>query len=294
MSIPQRSFLLRHQLMAKIRNWDVRGIRRLAAWLPKILIPDADKQEKHELQTIHGVRLLIDPARDKGVELALYQQGTYEEGTVQVLQEMLKPGDTFLDVGANIGWMSLIGARAVGNSGRVIAVEANPKTLPILQHNVEINQADRVEIYGLAVSDQPGSARLFENWNVNRGGASLLAQDDSPGIEVTVETLDRLFSPDTPLHVVKIDVEGLEPQVIRGGANWFRQQLPVFVFEISAIRQFEKGASGMEVLEVIKELGDYQFWKHPATKERRGNLQLIQSENDLPKHDNLIAIPRKS
>jgi FkbM family methyltransferase len=293
MSIPQRSFLLRHQLMAKIRNWDIRGIRRLAAWLPKVLIPNAEKQEKHELQTIHGVCLLIDPAKDKGVELALYQQGTYEEGTVHYLKHALAAGQTFLDIGANIGWMTLIGAKAVGKQGRVVAIEANPNTLPILQHNVELNQADCVEIYGIAVSDKPGTARLYENWNVNRGGASLLAQDETEGIEVTVETLDRMFDPETPLHVVKIDVEGLEPHVLRGGKNWFSKQQPIFIFEISAVRQNEKGASGQEVMEVISTFGDYQFWKHPASKERRGELQLIRSENDLPEHDNLIAIPRK-
>jgi FkbM family methyltransferase len=291
MSIPQRSFLLRHQLMAMIRNWDIRGVRRLAAWLPKVLIPNADKQEKHELQTIHGVRLLIDPAKDKGVELALFLQGTYEEGTVHFLQQALKPGDTFLDIGANIGWMTLVGARAVGQEGRVIAIEANPHTLPILQHNVELNQANCVEIYGVAVSDEPGTARLFENWNVNRGGASLLAQDDTPGIEVQVETLDRLFDPETPLAVVKIDVEGLEPQALKGGSHWFAKQQPIFIFEISALREHEKGAAGSDVMQVIQQFGDYQFWKHPATKERRGKLIRILSEQDLPEHDNLIAIP---
>jgi FkbM family methyltransferase len=291
MSIPQRSFLLRHQLMAKIRNWDIRGVRRLAAWLPKVLIPHADKQEKHELQTIHGVRLLIDPAKDKGVELALFLQGTYEEGTIHFLQQALKSGDTFLDIGANIGWMTLVGAKAVGQQGRVIAIEANPNTLPILQHNVELNQANCVEIYGVAVSDEPGTARLFENWNVNRGGASLLAQDDTLGIEVQVETLDRLFEPETPLAVVKIDVEGLEPQVLKGGKVWFSIQQPIFIFEISALRQNEKGAGGTEVMQVIQEFGDYQFWKHPATKERRGKLIRILSDQDLPEHDNLIAIP---
>ena len=291
MSIPQRSFLLRHQLMAKIRNWDIRGVRRLAAWLPKVLIPNADKQEKHELQTIHGVRLLIDPAKDKGVELALFLQGTYEEGTVHFLQQALKPGDVFLDIGANIGWMTLVGAKAVRQEGRVIAIEANPHTLPILQHNVELNHANCVEIYGVAVSDEPGTARLFENWNVNRGGASLLAQDDSPGIEVQVETLDRMFDPETPLAVVKIDVEGLEPQALKGGSHWFTKQQPIFIFEISDLRENEKGAAGSDVMQVIQQFGDYQFWKHPATKERRGKLIRILSEQDLPEHDNLIAIP---
>lgn len=271
---------------------DIRGIRRLSVALPKLLLPSPEKTGKHILKTIHGFRLLIDPSVDRGVELALYTNGTYEEGTVDQLKKILKQGDTFLDVGANIGWMSLIGSKAVGANGKVIAIEANPNTLPILQHNLAMNEVTNVEVLGIAVSDQPGEALLYENWNVNRGGASLLSQDGENGISVKVETLDRLFSPETPLHVVKIDVEGLEPQVIAGGKEWFTQQQPVFVFEISSERSSEKGAVGSKVIELIQSLGDYAFYRHPATKERKGKLMLITDFTTLPAHDNLFAIPK--
>ena len=293
MSVPSRSFLLRHRLISFLRNMDVRGIRRLSVALPKLLLPSPEKTGKHILKTIHGFRLLIDPSVDNGVELALFTNGTYEEGTVDQLKKILKPGDTFLDVGANIGWMSLIASKAVGANGKVIAIEANPNTLPILQHNLALNEAKNVEVLGIAVSDQQGEALLYENWNVNRGGASLLSQDGENGISVKVETLDRLFSPETPLHVVKIDVEGLEPQVIVGGKEWFTQQQPVFVFEISTERNSEKGAAAMDVIELIRTLGHYHFYRHPATKERKGTLIEISDFTQLPAHDNLFAIPLK-
>lgn len=292
MSVPNRSFFLRHKLISFLRGLDMRGIRRLSVMLPKLLLPSPEKTGKHVLKTIHGIQLLIDPVMDKGVELALYETGTYEEGTVSCLATILKPGETLLDVGANIGWISLIGSRAVGDTGKVFSVEANPNTLPILQHNLQLNHANNVEVLGIAVSDEPGEALLFENWNVNRGGASLLSQDGGNGHPVKVETLDRLFDPETPLHVVKIDVEGLEPQVIRGGWNWFSTQRPVFVFEISSERHAEKGASGKEVIALIRKLGEYDFYKHPSSKERKGKLVLINNFEQLPEHDNLFAIPK--
>lgn len=291
MSVPNRSFLMRHKLISFLRDLDIRGIRRLSVMLPGIVLPSPEKSGKHVLQTIRGFRLLIDPAKDKGVELALYETGTYEEGTVTCLAELLKPGNTFLDVGANIGWMSLVASKAVGEGGKVYAIEANPHTLPILQHNLSLNDVKNVEVLGVAVSDQPGAALLYENWNVNRGGASLLSQDGEKGIEVQVETLDRLFDPETPLHVVKIDVEGLEPQVITGGKEWFSKQRPVFIFEISSARNVTKGASGTEVIELIQSLGNYTFFRHASSKERRGKLIHITDFNQLPEHDNLFAIP---
>lgn len=293
MSIPSRSFLLRHRLISFLQNLDVRGIRRLSVMLPKMLLPTPEKAGKHILKTIHGFRLLIDPSIDRGVELALFSNGTYEEGTVDQLKKLLQPGNTFLDIGANIGWMSLVGSKAVGANGKVFAIEANPNTLPILQHNLTLNNATNVEVFGIAVSDQPGEALLFENWNVNRGGASLLSQDGEQGIEVKVETLDRLFAPETPLHVVKIDVEGLEPQVITGGREWFSTQKPVFIFEISSERSAEKGAGGHDVIELIQTLGEYTFYKHPSTKDRKGKLVEVTDFNQLPAHDNLFAFPVK-
>lgn len=293
MSIPSRSFLLRHRLISFLQNLDVRGIRRLSVMLPKILLPAPEKAGKHILKTIHGFRLLIDPSIDRGVELALFSNGTYEEGTVDQLKKLLQPGNTFLDIGANIGWMSLVGSKAVGANGKVFAIEANPNTLPILQHNLALNNATNVEVFGIAVSDQPGEALLFENWNVNRGGASLLSQDGEQGIEVKVETLDRLFAPETSLHVVKIDVEGLEPQVITGGREWFSTQKPVFIFEISSERSAEKGAGGHDVIELIQTLGEYTFYKHPSTKDRKGKLVEVTDFNQLPAHDNLFAFPVK-
>lgn len=294
MSIPERSFLLRHKLISALRDWDVKGIRRLSVALPKLLLPDPKSAGKHVLKTIHGVKMVIDPALDKGVELSLFETGTYEKGTIQLLEKFLKPGSSFLDIGANIGLMSVIASKLAGKNGTVYAVEANPATVSILQTNIGLNGCKNIELLPVALSDTQGSAQLFENWEVNRGGASLISQSDGQkGVEVKMERLDDLFDEGTKIDLVKIDVEGFEPQVICGGMNWFKKQLPVFIIEVSEKREKETGPSPAEIWKLVQTIGNYRFYKQKGTKERRGKLVEIKAEEELPKHDNIICIPQK-
>ncbi len=292
MSIPKRSFLFRHQLISTLRDLDIKGIRRLSVSLPKRILPDPKSVGKHVLKTIHGVQMIIDPSIDSGVELSLFETGTYEKGTIQLLEKYLQKGSAFLDIGANIGLMSVIASKQVGTNGIVYAVEANPKTVPILQANIDLNNCKNVEVIPIALSDTSGTAVLFENWEVNRGGASLISQSkEERGLEVKMERLDDLFDENTPVQLVKIDVEGFEPQVIRGGMNWFRKQQPVFIIEVSEKREKEAGPSPVEIMELVQTIGEYSFYKQKGTKERRGKLVEIKSTAALPNHDNIICVP---
>ncbi|MNV09142.1 cobalt-precorrin-6Y C(15)-methyltransferase [compost metagenome] len=294
MSIPKRSFLFRHQLISTLRDLDIKGIRRLSVSLPKRILPDPKSVGKHILKTIHGVKMLIDPSIDNGVELSLFETGTYEKGTIQLLEKYLEEGSSFLDIGANIGLMSVIASKYVGANGIVYAVEANPKTVPILQANIDLNDCKNVELIPVALSDTSGPAVLFENWEVNRGGASLISQStQEQGIEVKMERLDDMFDENTAIQLVKIDVEGFEPQVIKGGMTWFQKQQPIFIIEVSEKREKEAGPSPAEIMELVQTIGEYSFYKQKGTKERRGKLLEIKSVADLPNHDNIICIPQK-
>lgn len=294
MSIPNKSFLFRHKLISALRDWDVKGIRRLSVSLPKILLPNPKSVGKHVLKTIHGVKMMIDPTIDKGVELSLFETGTYEKGTIQLLEKYLIPGSSFLDIGANIGLMSVIASRCVGERGIVYSVEANPNTVSILQTNIELNNCKNIELIPVALSDEQGTALLFENWEVNRGGASLISQSDGQeAVEVKMERLDDLFDENTTIHLVKIDVEGFEPQVISGGVKLFQKQLPIFIIEVSEKREKQVGPSPLEVMELVQTIGNYQFFKQKGTKERCGKLIEIKIPKDLPSHDNIICLPVK-
>jgi FkbM family methyltransferase len=291
--IPSKSFLLRHKLIATLQNIDLKGVRRFSLALPKLLMPKTDTVSLHELKTKDGIYLLIDPAQDKGLERSLFENGHYELGTQQLLNQFLKKGSVFLDIGANIGLFTIQAAKIVGKSGKVIAFEANPKTQKILSHNLDLNHVEQVVTYGVALSDENGETTIYENWNVNRGGASLISQDNQEGISIQMVKLDALFETNEQVDLVKLDVEGWEGNVLRGGMNLFKAQNPIFIIEVSKVRENEKGIQPEEIVEIVKSIGDYQFFKQKSGKARTGKLVEILSNEDLPNHDNIICIPNR-
>jgi FkbM family methyltransferase len=123
---------------------------------------------------------------------------------------------TVADVGANKGDFTLLAAQLVGPSGRVIAVEPGPENLQWLERSVDVSGYRNVECVEAALGEEPGTAPLhlgeFSGWH------TMLTGGTGATVDVTVRTLDSLG----PLNAVKIDVEGFEEQVLRGGAATLR------------------------------------------------------------------------
>ena len=95
-------------------------------------------KNKMIIKTIYGFKLHIDPIYDNGVEKSIYYTGTYEAGTLFIFSKLLEKGDLFIDVGANIGLMSIYAAMKVGESGNVHAFEPDPETFKILFEVIKI------------------------------------------------------------------------------------------------------------------------------------------------------------
>jgi FkbM family methyltransferase len=163
-------------------------------------------------------------------------QGSCETPVQRCLQAHLKPGDVFLDVGANIGFFSVIGARLVGPRGKVLAIEPVPENVQCITANARINGFDNVETIAAAAGAEDGAGRLFVA--DHSGGATLSADDMPPDLvdtmTVPVLTIDhlvesgRLKTPD----LVKIDVEGTEMAVLNGMTRTFATHRPLVVFEV--------------------------------------------------------------
>lgn len=287
--LKQRKYRLAHRLISFLRDRDVRGVRRLSVSLPKLLLPDPKKVGPHILRTIHGFPMKIDPSRDTGVELSLFQTGTYEKGTLAVLQDLLKHGDCFIDVGANIGLMSVFAAQCVGRTGEIIAFEAHPETYDLLLYNVDINKLTNVKTYAFALGDEDTTAMIYDDHEVNRGGASLVAGEDvTRGHEVQVKRLDDVLSGEIAPAVMKVDVEGYELQVLKGASGMIERTKPALIVEFSAARS--NRYDPQELLEYIRSFGFYELYKLSGTKERKSGLVKILSDADLPEHDNLFCL----
>lgn len=170
----------------------------------------------------------------------------YESDTLPIIERFLRPEGVFLDVGSNVGNHAIF-ARLFGGQREVIAIEPNPEAIQLLRLNVLLNQADiNLDHLGLGFSDAEQSAVAIVPHN-NLGGARMEAREDG-GL--------RLVRGDTVCagrHVdfIKIDVEGLEPAVLRGLSQTIAESRPTIFLEIDAANRQEVGdwiqANGYEV-----------------------------------------------
>lgn len=150
--------------------------------------------------------------------LALF--GVWEPDITAFIESRLKQGDAFVDVGANVGWLSLVAARQVGEMGRVIAIEPSPTIHAALLANIRRNNAvARVRAVQAAASDEPSELAICPGpaWNIGRSSASP-ARGVHEEVFVNAAPLGDLVAPEEVTHarLIKIDVEGGETRVLRG------------------------------------------------------------------------------
>jgi len=140
--------------------------------------------------------------------------GTYEPEQTRAFQEALRPGAVVYDVGAHYGYYSLLASQVAGASARVLALEPSPNNLRVLRQHVELNRATNITILETAVSDHEGEAQFD-----NRAGSGVGHLSPEGPLKVRLTTLDALAREFAAPQVLKIDVEGAEEAVLRGGQS---------------------------------------------------------------------------
>lgn len=243
------------------------------------------------VKTIHGFKLGIDPMKDQGVEREIFYSGTYESGVLSILEHLLKKGDVFVDVGANIGLMSIFAAQEVGPSGKVIAIEANPNTAEILSRNLSINNLSSVQVMQCAIGNSLDSIKIYDNFDVNRGASSVIPPEKlTDSYQVSQTTLDKALFGRLMPSIVKIDVEGAELDVLLGSRELLSSlNPPIVVMECSADYNIERPT---ELFNFFESLDNYKICKSLTGKAKVGKLKLIEKTKDMPKHDNIYCFPK--
>ena len=165
-----------------------------------------------------------------------YSLGRNELPVQQAFARYLRAGDVLYDVGANVGFFTVIGAKLVGSGGQVHAFEPVPENAAAVRHNCELNGMKQVTVWETAVSDISGTGELqLAHYS---GGASLSIAAPPPDfkgtVSVTLVTLDELTREQQlpPPSLVKIDVEGAEINVLRGMVETINRYRPIIIFEI--------------------------------------------------------------
>lgn len=164
--------------------------------------------------------------------------GTYEMPVQEILSQYLKPGDIFYDIGANVGFFTILAANLVGASGQVYAFEPEAKNVAILRRNAELNHFANVTVMEKAVSRTTGVEAFYLTKCV--GGHTLASVGRKFDIEecLTVSTVsidDLLLQQPReikPPTLVKVDVEGAEIDVLHGMSQTIQQYQPLILYEV--------------------------------------------------------------
>ena len=145
----------------------------------------------------------------------------------------MSAGDTFVDVGANIGIYSLHGARRVGHAGKIIAFEPTPETFQILKTNVKMNQLPNVDCRQLALADRNGKLSLVAGDRPASNRFAGPTQQIGKGLEISATTLDEFCSANSVAKVdfIKADIEGGERDFFVGARSILIRDKPMILFE---------------------------------------------------------------
>lgn len=169
-----------------------------------------------------GHRMAVhDPARDRFITPSLIHTRCFEPFQTELVVNEVRPGDMAIDLGAHVGYYTLLLARLVGPAGRVLAFEPDPDNFALLAHNVALNGYANVELFNAGVSARPGRARLFRSPD-NAGDHRLHDSpgDPRPGVDVAVVSLDDVFRDRAGgIDFVKVDVQGSEGAALEGMAG---------------------------------------------------------------------------
>ncbi len=204
-------------------------------------------------QCRHGRMMFYD--NDRYIGHSLDVSGVYSEGEVLLWRQLVRPGWQVIEVGANIGAHTVWLSRTVGPAGTVLAIEPQRQVYHMLCGNLALNGISNVLPMLAAAGDELGSIivpKLDYNKHENFGGLSLVAEE---GDVVPLVTIDSF--PNSSPDFIKIDVEGMEADVVRGARHTIERCHPVLYVEN------DREEKAVELATLIRDLGYRLYWHSP-------------------------------
>jgi len=246
---------------AYLRYFPIRHGKR-ALWNHAIRPYIAWRDMAFRCETSFGARLDVHTADT--VQRYIYFFGVWEPALTEYLRHSLSAGDVFIDIGANIGYYTLLAAQLVGPTGRVFAIEASPSIFRVLEHHVTENCASNVTTVHAAVYRERAEMPVFLHAADNRGGTTIVKQ-----VALGRHTALEAIVPAMPLsdivppadivraRMIKIDVEGAEWPVVQGFIDLIPQlsgHTEIFV-EVNAEALRDQGTTAEEFLQLFVAAG---------------------------------------
>lgn len=201
---------------------------------------------------------------DQGVYAQIFTLGEFEAAQSKAVRGLLRPGDLAVDVGANIGWFTVLMAACVEPNGEVWAIEPMPPVLHALERNISLNPELAVKLVPLAVGAEEGELELhlFQGLSHGHASASTLGRIDYEKFRVPVRSLDGLLDRERTPAFVKIDVEGSELEVLNGANRLLgADRPPIWMLEVNYETSRAFGYRPVELIEHFQGSGGYELYR---------------------------------
>lgn len=241
----------------------------------KLILPVVNYLKPEHL-IIDGHKVYIDKA-DTVVSQELILSGKWEEYETSVFKKNIKKGDVVLDIGAHIGYYTLIAARAVGDDGTVFAFEPDPRNFFLLTKNIKENGYKNVILVNKALADKTGVLRLFLNTENTGDHRIYNSSDIRRAVKIRSVTLDDFFKDkDKRINMIKIDVQGSEVSVFKGGEKLIKQNPDVKI--LTEFWPYGLSLSGSSAKEYADLLADNNFKLFSLNESKKGKAIIFKEE----------------
>jgi FkbM family methyltransferase len=219
------------------------------------------------------------------VQRYVYYFGVWEPNLSAFISRSVQSGDTFVDVGANVGYFTLLAAHIVGDTGSVIALEPEPRIRALMQRNLDLNRVASVRVVAEAATDQDRNLVVEFAGEHDMGRTQTRAAEAAAsGITIRGRALHDLMHPveRERVRLVKIDVEGAELDALRGmhlEREDYRKDMEIVV-EVAPNRLHERGQSAAALL---AEMADYGYHAYALANDYRARAYLHRSRIEVPR-----------
>ncbi len=262
----ERNYFIK--VLVKIRN----GINRILRYAEKQEL----KKKRKKFEYLFKDDVFIDHRLDENNLIRLYKDSLlsqfviegFEKDEEEFIKKFLKPGDIFLDIGANIGLHSIFAGNIVGQNGHVYAFEPTPITFQRLTENIKLNKLEKIVTpVNKGISSEDGSLNLnysedgHDAWN---SFTELQHINLSNSVEVEVCSLDNIIKhlnmDETKISLIKIDVEGWEMNVLKGADNFIKNNThTAFLIEYTDLNAISAGYCTRDIYRFMENYG-YQWF----------------------------------
>lgn len=243
-----------------------------------------------------AIELLLDrTSYSQRIMLASLEAGQFYEPEVSYFfTNVLQPGDTVVDIGAHIGYFSVLGGRIVGETGKVFAFEPEPGNYRRLRDHLAQNGLRHVQSFNVALGSSPGTAEMYFNsdndgghafWDVAEHQLCERTREEGKRLTAEVVVLDHVLAgllPGQGPRLIKIDAEGMEYEILKGGLRTIlAHEVPFIICEVNRFALERMGTNEMQLRGFMRLIG-YQvslMKQDGSGLQPLGDDETFQSEN---------------